>query len=172
MKKLENFSRGMGIGGWLTNYKRFNVLPPERRMQITIGDLEHFESYITERDVEYIASLGMDHIRIGFDALNLFEIFEGRGEIFDALRRESGQIVKRFADLIEKLIRDGDDLLCVCGVLGADVLNHFCVRFDHGLFAKTHPIFFDRNSAKRGEGHTVIFVFVCELAPAIYSDLI
>ena len=59
----------MGIGGWLTNYKRFNVLPPERRMQITIGDMEHFESYITERDIAYIASLGMDHIRLGFDQI-------------------------------------------------------------------------------------------------------
>ena len=59
----------MGIGGWLTNYKRFNVLPPERRMQITIGDMEHFESYITEKDIAYIASLGMDHIRLGFDQI-------------------------------------------------------------------------------------------------------
>ena len=58
MKKLDGLQRGMGIGGWLTNYKRFNVLPPNRRMQITIGDMEHFESYITEADVAYIASLG------------------------------------------------------------------------------------------------------------------
>lgn len=69
MKKIENLQRGMGIGGWLTNYKRFNVLPPERRMQITIGDMEHFESYITEKDIAYIASLGMDHIRLGFDQI-------------------------------------------------------------------------------------------------------
>ena len=73
MKKIEGFSRGMGIGGWLTNYKRFNVLPPERRLRITIGDLEHFESYITEADVAYIASLGMDHIRLGFDQIVLEE---------------------------------------------------------------------------------------------------
>ena len=38
MKKLPQFSHGMGIGGWLTNYKRFNVLPNEWRMPITIGD--------------------------------------------------------------------------------------------------------------------------------------
>lgn len=91
MKKLENFSRGMGIGGWLTNYKRFNVLPPERRMQITIGDLEHFESYITERDVEYIASLGMDHIRIGFDQIVLEESpYVYRTCIIDILHRFVG----------------------------------------------------------------------------------
>ena len=73
MKTLTNFSKGMGIGGWLTNYKRFNVLPEDKRLDITIGDMEHFESYITEDDVKYIASLGMDHIRHGFDQIVLEE---------------------------------------------------------------------------------------------------
>ncbi|MBE6645830.1 MAG: glycoside hydrolase family 5 protein [Ruminococcaceae bacterium] len=73
MKKIEGLQCGMGIGGWLTNYKRFNVLAPERRMHITIGDMEHFESYITEDDISYIASLGMDHIRLGFDQIVLEE---------------------------------------------------------------------------------------------------
>ncbi|MBQ4136932.1 MAG: cellulase family glycosylhydrolase [Clostridia bacterium] len=73
MRKIERFSRGMGIGGWLTNYKRFKVLPEHKRMDITIGDLEHFESYITERDIRYIASLGLDHIRLGFDQIVIEE---------------------------------------------------------------------------------------------------
>ena len=73
MKRFVGYERGMGIGGWLTNYKRFNVLPDEWRMPITIGDLEHFESFITERDIAYIASLGMDHIRLGFDQIVLEE---------------------------------------------------------------------------------------------------
>ena len=71
MRSIEGLKRGMGIGGWLTNYKRFNVLPPERRMLITVGDMEHFESYITEGDIAYIASLGLDHIRLGFDQIVL-----------------------------------------------------------------------------------------------------
>ncbi len=66
---FSGFSHGMGIGGWLTNYKRFNVLPQEWRMKLSPGDFEHFETYITRRDVDYIASLGMDHIRLGFDQL-------------------------------------------------------------------------------------------------------
>ena len=73
MKKIDRFQRGMGIGGWLTNYKRFHVLREDRRMKITVGDMEHFESYITEDDVAYIASLGMDHIRLGFDQIVLEE---------------------------------------------------------------------------------------------------
>lgn len=69
MKRIEGLRRGMGIGGWLTNYKRFHVLPAERRMQITIGDEEHFANFITEADIAYIAALGMDHIRLGFDQI-------------------------------------------------------------------------------------------------------
>jgi aryl-phospho-beta-D-glucosidase BglC (GH1 family) len=67
------FSCGMGIGGWLTNYKRFNVLPEDKRLLITVGDLEHFDSYITEADVANIASMGVDHIRLGFDQIVLEE---------------------------------------------------------------------------------------------------
>lgn len=71
--KFKSLTFGMGVGGWLTNYKRFNVLPKEWRTPITIGDLEHFESYITEEDIKYIASLGVDHIRLGFDQIVLEE---------------------------------------------------------------------------------------------------
>ena len=67
------FSQGIGIGGWLTNYKRFNVLPDDRRLLITEGDLEHFDTYITERDVANIAAMGADHVRLCFDQIVLEE---------------------------------------------------------------------------------------------------
>ncbi len=67
------FDHGMGIGGWLTNYKRFNVLPEHRRLSITPGDLEHFDSYITEADVVRIKNWGFDHVRLGFDQIVLEE---------------------------------------------------------------------------------------------------
>lgn len=73
MKRFIGFEHGMGIGGWLTNYKRFNVIPLDKRMLLTVGDFEHFDSYISERDVQYIASLGADHIRLGFDQIVLEE---------------------------------------------------------------------------------------------------
>lgn len=86
MKKIDRFQCGMGIGGWLTNYKRFNVLPNEKRLCITVGDMEHFESYITEKDISYIASLGMDHIRLGFDQIVLEESpYRYRSKIFKLL---------------------------------------------------------------------------------------
>jgi len=73
MKAFTGFEHGMGIGGWLTNYKRFNVLPDKWRGPLSPGDFEHFESYIGEDDVRNIASFGMDHIRLGFDQIVLEE---------------------------------------------------------------------------------------------------
>lgn len=70
-KAWPGFEHGMGIGGWLTNYKRFNVIPDERRMVLTVGDYEHFASYITRDDVANIAAMGMDHVRVGFDQIVL-----------------------------------------------------------------------------------------------------
>ena len=78
MKRFIGFEHGMGIGGWLTNYKRFNVLPQDRRLCLTVGDMEHFATYITEEDVKYIASLGMDHIRLGFDQI----VFEEKPYVY------------------------------------------------------------------------------------------
>ena len=65
-KEWPGFTVGMGMGGWLTNYKRFNVLPMDKRLAITKGDLAHFDTYITEGDVARIKMWGFDHIRLGF----------------------------------------------------------------------------------------------------------
>ena len=90
MKKFIGFEKGMGLGGWLTNYKRFHVIPEDKRLHITIGDMEHFAEYITERDIEYIASLGMDHVRLGFDQIVIEKSpYEYREEIFSI--REIGR---------------------------------------------------------------------------------
>ena len=69
MKTFDGYMRGMGIGGWLTNYKRVILLPKELRKRITVGDVEHFEKYITRADVRRIAGFGMDHIRLAFDQI-------------------------------------------------------------------------------------------------------
>ncbi|MGN1094696.1 MAG: glycoside hydrolase family 5 protein, partial [Candidatus Neoclostridium sp.] len=82
--------RGMGIGGWLTNYKRFNCIPTDKRLELTVGDYEHFDSYITEKDVRYIASLGFDHVRLGFDQI--------------VVEQEEGVLRERTVDLIDRFI--------------------------------------------------------------------
>lgn len=86
MKKIKGFEKGMGIGGWLTNYKRFNVLPDDKRLEITVGDMEHFEEYITRADIENIKSMGLDHIRLGFDQIVLEETpYKIRERVFELI---------------------------------------------------------------------------------------
>ena len=69
MEQIKNFTKGMGISGWLTNFKRYHVIPEDKRQDLTIGDFEHFDSYITEWDVKNIADMGFDHIRVCFDQI-------------------------------------------------------------------------------------------------------
>lgn len=124
MKKIQGFQKGMGIGGWLTNYKRFNVLPSDRRLIITEGDMEHFESYITESDIEYIASLGLDHVRLGLDQIVVEEKpFVYREKIIEILHNFVGwcekyglrpvlnlhKAVGNYCDILEEkgLMQDG-----------------------------------------------------------------
>lgn len=73
MKPFESMKRGMGVGGWMTNYKRVRFLPADRAFEITVGDREHFERYLTRWDIQNIKSFGMDHIRIPFDQVVIEE---------------------------------------------------------------------------------------------------
>jgi hypothetical protein len=74
MKRWIGFEHGIGIGGWLTNFKRFTVIPLKKMLDLTKGDFYHFDSFITEKDIKYISSLGADHIRLGFDQYVLEEV--------------------------------------------------------------------------------------------------
>jgi len=89
------YEKGMGIGGWLTNYKRFNVLPMDKRLELTVGDYEHFESYITEWDVINIKNMGLDHIRLGFDQI----VLESEPYVY---RERTMKLVEDFVSLCEK----------------------------------------------------------------------
>ena len=95
MRKFVGYEKGMGIGGWLTNYKRFNCLPMDRRLTLTIGDFEHFRNYITEADIRYISELGMDHIRLGFDQI----VLEEKPGVY---RKEILSLIDQFIDWCER----------------------------------------------------------------------
>ena len=91
MRTFDGYTRGIGIGGWLTNFKRIAFLPEERRLRLTTGDLEHFQNYITKWDVDNIASMGVDHIRLAFDQIVLEE-YEHSG----VYREETFACIDRF----------------------------------------------------------------------------
>lgn len=62
MKKFEGFLKGVNLGGWISQFAKY--------------DITHFETFITEEDIKYIASLGFDHVRIPVD-YNVLEDEEG-----------------------------------------------------------------------------------------------
>lgn len=53
MRRFEGYMKGINLGGWLS--------------QCVSRDKEHFDGFITERDIEKIASFGLDHIRVPVD---------------------------------------------------------------------------------------------------------
>lgn len=62
MKKLEGFLRGVNLGGWISQFDKY--------------DKVHFDTFITEKDIESIANLGFDHVRVPVD-YNVLEDEEG-----------------------------------------------------------------------------------------------
>jgi len=62
MKVFEGFQKGVNLGGWISQFDKY--------------DIAHFDSFITEKDIEYIASLGFDHVRVPVD-YNVLEDEEG-----------------------------------------------------------------------------------------------
>lgn len=62
MRKFEGFLKGVNLGGWISQFDKY--------------DEKHFETFITKEDIEYIASLGFDHVRVPVD-YNVLEDEEG-----------------------------------------------------------------------------------------------
>ena len=62
MKKFEGFQKGVNLGGWISQFDAY--------------DPAHFQSFITEKDIAEIASLGFDHVRVPVD-YNVLEDEEG-----------------------------------------------------------------------------------------------
>jgi endoglucanase len=53
MNVLQNYQAGVNLGGWISQYREY--------------DSRHFNNFITKKDIEQIASWGMDHIRLPVD---------------------------------------------------------------------------------------------------------
>lgn len=62
MRNFEGFKKGVNLGGWISQFACY--------------DEAHFDSFITKADIEDIASLGFDHVRVPVD-YNVLEDEEG-----------------------------------------------------------------------------------------------
>ncbi len=62
MKVFKGFQKGVNLGGWISQFAKY--------------DPKHFETFITKADIENIASLGFDHVRVPVD-YNVLEDQDG-----------------------------------------------------------------------------------------------
>ncbi len=53
MRRFEGFQRGVNLGGWIS--------------QCVNRSKEHFDTFITKKDIEQIAGWGLDHVRLPID---------------------------------------------------------------------------------------------------------
>lgn len=70
MRRFEGYIRGVNLGGWLS--------------QCVSYDKQHFDGFITEKDIEKIASFGLDHIRVPID----YDVFMMEGADKDTPKEE------------------------------------------------------------------------------------
>lgn len=59
MRKFNGYMHGVNLGGWLS--------------QTDDTSKEHYDKFITESDIAYIASLGLDHVRVPIDYMLIEE---------------------------------------------------------------------------------------------------
>lgn len=62
MRIFEGFQKGVNLGGWISQFEKY--------------DRKHFDTFITKEDIDYIASLGFDHVRVPVD-YNVLEDEDG-----------------------------------------------------------------------------------------------
>ncbi len=59
MRRFEGFQKGVNLGGWISQFDSY--------------DKAHFDTFITEADIQEIARLGFDHVRVPVDYILLEE---------------------------------------------------------------------------------------------------
>lgn len=62
MKIFKGFHNGINLGGWISQFDRY--------------DVHHFETFITKDDIKNIANMGYDHVRVPVD-YNVLEDDDG-----------------------------------------------------------------------------------------------
>ncbi len=165
-KRFSGFERGMGIGGWLTNYKRFNVLPEKWRGPLSPGDFEHFDTYITEKDVRNIASFGVDHIRLGFDQI----VLEEKPGVY---RERTFRLIDTFVDWCEK--SDVNVVLNLHKAVGnyCDIKESVSLMDDAGLQERFISLWleFERRYHDKPKVAFELLNEVRNIDPALWNDL-
>ena len=69
---FEKFGRGINLGGYLSQYEIVTNMKDETDIS------RHFSEFITEKDLQRIASWGLDHVRVPLDGFLFFDRKSGK----------------------------------------------------------------------------------------------
>ncbi len=84
---------GYNLGGWFSQVDCIEEKDPET----FLGNEKHYESFITERELDWIALSGANHVRLPVDYFNLFDLqtLEPQMRVLELLDEKILQIRKR-----------------------------------------------------------------------------
>lgn len=73
MKEFKGFLKGVNLGGWISQFEKY--------------DKTHFETFITKKDIDEIKTLGFDHVRVPVD--------------YNVLETEAGEVIEEGFSYLE-----------------------------------------------------------------------
>lgn len=79
MKEFTGYKKGINLGGWLSQPACGNFTK------------EHLDNFVTESDIAYISSLGLDHVRLPID--------------YEVIQKDDGSLIESGFSRIEKCIQ-------------------------------------------------------------------
>ena len=116
MRRFEGYMKGINLGGWISQYAEY--------------DKDHFDSFITKSDIDYIASLGFDHVRVPVD--------------YKVIQDEDGNIIESGFSYLENCLG-----WCTDNNLNMVIDLHECYGYTFDPLQKTDKTAFFYNESQK-----------------------
>lgn len=149
MRNFEGFYRGINLGGWISQCgKNYND--------------EHYSTFITEKDIEKIASMGLDHVRMPVD--------------YNVIQTDDGNIIESGMAYIENCIgwckKHGlnivIDLHKTCGYIFDDPT--YCGFFANEKLQEQFIYLWKEIAERYGNDEHIAFELLNEITSAEFTD--
>ncbi len=149
MRSFDGFYKGIDLGGWLSQCKdKYND--------------EHYSTFITEKDIESIASMGLDHVRMPVD--------------YNVIQTDGGKIIESGMAYIENCVdwckKHGlnivIDLHKTCGFIFDD--PEYCGFFANEKLRDQFVYLWQEIAKRYGNDEHIAFELLNEITSADFTD--
>ena len=149
MREFTGFVKGINLGGWLSQCRdNYNE--------------EHYSSFITEKDIERVASMGADHVRLPID--------------YNVIQNEDGSFIERGFKHIDDCIRWCEknginvilDLHKACGFIFDDA--DYCQFFSDERLQDIFILLWEELSRRYGNRENIAFELLNEVTEERFTQ--